>query len=33
MNLSNEINHIGTFAYGRTVSSNDIKKQEWKNKK
>lgn len=33
MNLSNEIYHIGTFAYGRTISANTIKKREWKNKK
>ena len=32
MNLSNEIHHIGTFAYGRTVSTNDVKKKEWNSK-
>jgi hypothetical protein len=30
MNLSNEIYHIGTFAYGRSMSSNSIKKKNWK---
>jgi hypothetical protein len=30
MNLSNEIYHIGTFAYGRSMSSNSIKKKSWK---
>jgi hypothetical protein len=30
MNLSNEIYHIGTFAYGRSMSSNTIKKKKWK---
>jgi hypothetical protein len=33
MNLSNEIYHIGTFAYGRSMSSNNNKKKTWKNKK
>ena len=32
MNLSNEIHHIGTFAYGKSVSINDIKKKEWNSK-
>lgn len=31
MNLSNEIYHIGTFAYGRSMSSNKAKKKQWKN--
>jgi len=30
MNLSNEIYHIGTFAYGRSMSSNSNKKKTWK---
>jgi len=30
MNLSNEIYHIGTFAYGRSMNTNTIKKKEWK---
>jgi hypothetical protein len=33
MNLSNEIYHIGTFAYGRSMSSNNNKKKAWKNQK
>lgn len=33
MNLSNEIYHIGTFAYGRSISANVIKKRQWKNRK
>lgn len=33
MNLSNEIHHIGTFAYGRSLSTNDTKKRTWKSKK
>jgi hypothetical protein len=32
MNLSNEIHHIGTFAYGRSVSTNGVKKKEWNSK-
>jgi hypothetical protein len=31
MNLSNEIYHIGTFAYGRSMSVNTIKKKGRKN--
>jgi hypothetical protein len=31
MNLSNEIYHIGTFAYGRSMSVNTIKKKVRKN--
>jgi hypothetical protein len=31
MNLSNEIYHIGTFAYGRSMSVNNIKKKVRKN--
>ena len=30
MNLSNEIYHIGTFAYGRSMSVNSVKKKTWK---
>lgn len=33
MNLSNEIYHIGTFAYGRSTSANYNKKIEYKNNK
>ena len=33
MNLSNEIYHIGTFAYGKSLSANIQKKNEWKSKK
>lgn len=33
MNLSNEIYHIGTFAYGRSMSTNNIKKKTWNSKK
>lgn len=33
MNLSNEIHHIGTFAYGRSLSTNETKKRTWKSKK
>lgn len=33
MNLSNEIHHIGTFAYGRSLSTNESKKKVWKSKK
>jgi hypothetical protein len=33
MNLSNEIYHIGTFAYGKSLSANTQKKTEWESKK
>jgi hypothetical protein len=33
MNLSNEIYHIGTFAYGKGLSANVQKKREWSSKK
>lgn len=33
MNLSNEIYHIGTYAYGKNVKENIQKKNEWKSKK
>lgn len=32
-NLSNEIYHIGTFAYGKNLNENVQKKREWNNKK
>lgn len=31
-NLSNEIYHIGTFAYGKNLEDNIQKKREWNNK-
>lgn len=31
MNLSNEIYHIGTFAYGRSMKINNMKKIDWEN--
>jgi hypothetical protein len=31
MNLSNEIYHIGTFAYGKSLSVNTHKKRKWNN--
>lgn len=33
MNLSNEIYHIGTFAYGRSMTTNSQKKKTFKNGK
>ena len=33
MNLSNDIYHIGTFAYGKGLSANVQKKREWSSKK
>jgi hypothetical protein len=33
MNLSNEIYHIGTFAYGKSLSANTQKKKEWESKR
>jgi hypothetical protein len=33
MNLSKEIYHIGTFAYGKSLSANTQKKKEWESKK
>lgn len=33
MNLSNEIYHIGTFAYGKNLDDNIQKKREWNNKR
>jgi hypothetical protein len=33
MNLSNEIYHIGTFAYGKGLSANVQKKRGWSSKK
>ena len=32
-NLSNEIYHIGTFAYGKNLDDNIQKKREWNNKR
>lgn len=32
-NLSNEIYHIGTFAYGKNLNDNIQKKREWNNKR
>lgn len=32
MNLSNEIYHMGTYAYGKNLSANTQKKSEWKSK-
>jgi hypothetical protein len=33
MNLSNEIYHIGTFAYGKSLDANTQKKKEWESKR
>jgi len=33
MNLSNEIYHIGTYAYGKNVEENIQKKSQWNSKK
>jgi len=33
MNLSNEIYHIGTYAYGKNLEENIQKKNEWESKK
>lgn len=33
MNLSKEIYHIGTFAYGKSLSANTQKKKEWESKR
>jgi hypothetical protein len=33
MNLSNEIYHMGTYAYGKNLLANTQKKSEWKSKK
>jgi hypothetical protein len=33
MNLSNEIYHIGTYAYGKNLDDNVQKKREWNNKR
>lgn len=32
MNLSNDIHHIGTFAYGKNLTANMKKKREWDKK-
>lgn len=32
MNLSNDIHHIGTFAFGKNLSVNTQKKREWNSK-
>ena len=32
MNLSNEIYHIGTFAYGENLSANTEKRKGWTSK-
>ena len=33
MNLSKEIYHIGTFAYGKSLDANTQKKKEWESKR
>lgn len=33
MNLSKEIYHIGTFAYGKSLDANTRKKKEWESKR
>ena len=33
MNLSKEIYHIGTFAYGKSLEANTQKKKEWESKR